>query len=252
MGAHRGSFPTPTLAIALVLSVACGPLELVQAPDPSVGLVAHWTFDESTGSLVGDHSGQGHDGVLTGGTWRPTGGHLGGALFLASGDYVTVTGFPAATPDWTVSAWVRYAPADIGTDLSTIVTTEIPSTGGWELQGPVNADTVALQFSYNRDSRYITLQCCQIKPDTWMHVTAVVNGAAPEGQRTATLYDGSTAAVVLPVSGPILPGNATLHIGIEEIPGKLEWPFRGTIDELRIYDRALNPAEVQSLDALAL
>jgi hypothetical protein len=240
---------TLILAVTLGLSTACGPLELVQAPDPSVGLVAYWSFDETTGSLVGDRSGQGHDGVLTGGTWRPTGGHLGGALSLASGDYVTVQGFPAATPDWTVSVWVRYAPADIGTDLSTIVTTEIPSTGGWELQGPVNADTAALQFSYNRDSRYNTLGCCQIQPDTWMHVTAVVNGAAPDGQRMAILYDGRNAHVVLPVSGPILPGNGTLHIGIEEIPGKLEWPFRGTIDELRIYDRALNAAEVQALDA---
>jgi hypothetical protein len=249
---RAGDCSTLTLAVTLVLSTACGPLDLVEAPDPSVGLVAYWSFDESTGSLVGDHSGQGHDGVLTGGTWRSTGGHLGGALSLASGDYVTVEGFPAATPDWTLSVWVRYAPADIGTDLSTIVTTEIPSTGGWELQGPVNADTAALQFSYNRDSRYNTLSCCQIQPDTWMHVTAVVNGAAPGGQRTATIYDGRTAHAVLPVSGPILPGNGTLHIGIEEIPGKLEWPFRGTIDELRIYDRALNPAEVQALDALSL
>jgi hypothetical protein len=28
-----------------------------------------------------------------------------------------------------------------------------------------------------------------------------------------------------------------------------EWPFRGAVDEIRIYDRALNAAEVLRLDA---
>ena len=52
---------------------SCGttPLEAVTV-DPrslAMGLVAHWTFDERSGTVVGDHSGNGHDGQLTGGSW---------------------------------------------------------------------------------------------------------------------------------------------------------------------------------------
>jgi hypothetical protein len=239
-----------TLALALVevaSSAACGlgPLDVVDIPDLNAGLVAHWTFDEGSGAAVKDHSGKGHDGVLTGGSWIST-GRFGGALHLALGDYVTVPGFPAATQDWTVSVWVRYAQADIGSDLSTILTTEVPSTGGWELQGPVNAEAAVLQFSYNRGGAgYNTLICCQIQADTWMHVTAVVEGRAGK----ARLYDGGIVRVELAVSGPILPGNDTLHIGIEQIPTKFEWPFRGAVDDIRIYERALNAAEISGLDA---
>jgi large repetitive protein len=232
---------------ALSAPSACGvgPIDAVVAPAASAGLAAYWSFDEGSGTTVLDHSGQGHDGTLTGGTWM-TSGRRGGALYLALGDYVTVPSFPAATADWTISAWVRYAASDIGTDLSTIVTTEIPSTGGWELQGPVNSQTAELQFSYSRaDGHYNTLICCQIQADTWMHVTAVVDGAA----LTATLYQGAVARASLAVDGPILPGTDTLHIGIEQIPTKFEWPFRGAVDEIRIYERALSAAEVQGLDA---
>jgi Concanavalin A-like lectin/glucanases superfamily len=243
--------PAPALRLALALAVASvtacglGPIDVVEAPAPGVGLVAHWSFDEGMGTSVLDHSGNGLDGALTGGTWI-TDGQFGGALYLSLGDCVTVPSFPAATPDYTVSAWVRYAQADIGSNLATIVTTEIPTTGGWELQGPVNAEAAQLQFSYSRaDGGYDTLICCQIQPDQWMHVTAVVDSQA----LTMTLYQGGVIQTQLNIRGSILPGNDTLHIGIEQTSTGFEWPFRGAVDEIRIYDHALNAAEVSRLDA---
>lgn len=255
--AGKATMAITVMTVMTVVTAASGcgggRLDLVDAPTLDAGLVAYFTFDEGSGTAVLDRSGHGLDGALTGGTWRPNQGRYGGALYLASGDYVTVPGFPAATADWTLSVWVRYAQADIGSDRATIVTTEVPSMGGWELQGPVSPEAAELQFSYNRgNGPYNTLACCQIQADAWMHVTAVVNGQAPDGSRATTLYLGGTARTVLAVPGPILPGNDTLHIGIEEVPGKLEWPFRGTVDELRVYSRALNAAEVGALDAASL
>lgn len=236
------------LALALAtgwLTASCGlgPLDVVDMPDPIAGLVAHWSFDEGGGTSVPDHSVNGFHGALTGGTWI-TDGRFGGALYLTRGDFVTVPGFPAATSDWTVSAWVRYAQADIGLDLATIVSTEIPSTGGWELQGPVNATTSKLQFSYNSGGRYNTLTCCPIQPDQWMHMTAVVDSQT----LTMSLYQGGNVQAQQHVQAIILPGNSTLHIGIEQTPAALVWPFQGAVDEIRLYDRALNSAEISRLD----
>jgi len=227
------------------LTAGCGlgPLDVVDMRAPIAGLVAHWSFDEGRGTSVADHSGNVLDGALTGGTWI-TDGRFGGALYLTRGDFVTVPGFPAATSSWTVSAWVRYAQADVGLDLATIVSTEIPSTGGWELQGPVNATTSKLQFSYSSGGRYNTLACCQIQPDQWMHTTAVVDIQA----LTMTLYQGRTVQAQQPIQASILPGNSTLHIGIEQTPTALVWPLQGAVDEIRLYSRALNSAEIARLD----
>jgi hypothetical protein len=231
-------------ALGALAGCGIGRIDIVDAPSPEVGLVAYWTFDEGSGTSVPDHSGNGHDGVLTGGSWI-TAGRSGGALYLTRGDYVTVAGFPSATPDWTVSAWVRYAQTDIGSDLATILSTEFPKTGGWEMQGPVNGETSELEFGYSRpNGLYANLICCQIEPDQWMHLTAVV-----DSQRLSlTLYQGGVVQISESVQSLILPGNGTLHIGIEQTPTVYEWPLQGAVDEIRIYNRALNAAEVLRLD----
>ena len=99
------------LAAALVGPVVgCGeaPLDAVGLP-PGVladGLVAHWTLDESEGTVAGDASGNGYVGQLTGGMWISN-AQFGGGLRLAAGEAVAVPGIPAATPSWSVSIWMR-------------------------------------------------------------------------------------------------------------------------------------------------
>ena len=61
---------------------------------------------------MADRSGNGHDGQLTGGTWVAA-GRFGGGLRLQPGDSVTIPGFPQATPDWTVSVWIKLSAADV-------------------------------------------------------------------------------------------------------------------------------------------
>ena len=83
------------------------PLDAVGLP-PRVladGLVAHWTLDEGAGTIAADASGNGHDGQLSG-TWIAD-ARFGGGLRLAAEDAVAVPGFPAATPSWSVSVWMR-------------------------------------------------------------------------------------------------------------------------------------------------
>src|SRR5207244_2926867 len=105
----------PLLA-GLLDGLGCGsaPLDVVIIDPASLtrDLVAHWPFDEGTGANVGDSSGNGHDGVLTGGTWLAS-GRFGGALALAAGNSVAVAGFPQATASWTVSVWTRSSVADL-------------------------------------------------------------------------------------------------------------------------------------------
>jgi hypothetical protein len=72
------------------------------------GPVAAYSFDEGTGSSVGDRSGNGNVGTVTGATWAP--GRFGTALSFDGGDDV-VRVAPSTSldvgPRLTVSAWIR-------------------------------------------------------------------------------------------------------------------------------------------------
>ncbi len=60
---------------------------------------------------------------------------------------------------------------------------------------------------------------------------------------------GSRVQIAQAVPATILPANSTLHIGVEQVGSNLIGPFQRAVDELRIYSRALNAAEVAHLDA---
>jgi hypothetical protein len=58
---------TLTLLSALLLA----PLAAIPAaPEPS--LIAHWSFDEGSGVVLHDRSGNKHDGTIHGATWVPS------------------------------------------------------------------------------------------------------------------------------------------------------------------------------------
>ena len=134
--AHPGGAAVK-LAWLSVFLLGCGPTYLDDWSAPTTlasGLVAHWTFDETSGLVVADDSGNRRDGVVSGATFESD-GRFGGALHFAPGDSVTVERFPYAAPSWTFSAWIRIAEEDIETDdFGTVISTELMAEGGWQLQ----------------------------------------------------------------------------------------------------------------------
>src|SRR5262249_42624049 len=70
------------------------------------GVMAAYNFDEGSGSVAADDSGNGNTATLSGGaTW--VAGHSGDALsFDGSSGYSTAPSVPYVA-NWTVSAWVR-------------------------------------------------------------------------------------------------------------------------------------------------
>ncbi|HYO95852.1 MAG TPA: LamG domain-containing protein [Polyangiaceae bacterium] len=232
------------------LSSGCG----VEVLDPALplaattGLVAHWSFDEGSGTAVRDQSGNARDGVLSGGRWESE-GRFGGALGLSRGDYITVPSFPHATESWTVSVWVRFDGPPFPSERSPLLSTELPGTGGWELHAPTSTTPPPrFEFSYHRGATvdamsYVYLFCCPLAADRWMHVTAVVDAQA----QSLTLYEGGTSSATQVIDALILPGDSTLYIG-RWLDATRPRFFEGTIDDVRIYNRALTASEIQRLE----
>ncbi len=57
---------TLTILTALLLA----PLVTLRAAEPS--LIAHWSFDEGSGDVLHDRSGNKHNGKIHGATWVPS------------------------------------------------------------------------------------------------------------------------------------------------------------------------------------
>ncbi|HVV16042.1 MAG TPA: LamG domain-containing protein [Polyangia bacterium] len=222
------------------------PLEAVQLDPRSLaaGLVAHWTFDDGSGTSVTDHSSNGHNGILAGGNWLHD-GQFGGALRLLYGDTITVNSFPQATPSWTVSFWTRASAAQLqadaaGNDTSTILSTETVFSGGWQVHMDSRPNYHRYDVAYwagSTVSDYVVVFCNCITPDTWTHLTAVFDNAAKE----LSLYQGTAEVDRLAMPVPILTGQDTLLMGTWKQGGR---SLAGDLDDIAIWDRALTPPEI--------
>ena len=247
-----------TLFLVMVYGAAsCGTsvLDPIQGtPNTSdIDVLAHWNFDEGTGVLIKDASQHRHDGMLIGGgpsSWAAGQMGFGHALYLKRGDHVTVSNFPPATPSWTVSLWVRFAPGDLANGRSPLIGNEF-NNEGWEVNAPDASNPPNLEFAYpamtgGGNQNHIHVVCCQPPAiDRWIHVTAVLDG----NLNTLTIYEGRMIGQVnRMIQSLILPGNPTLTMGTANNMGvPNNSGFQGTIDEIRIYTRALTFAEISDL-----
>jgi Concanavalin A-like lectin/glucanases superfamily len=231
-----------------VFLLGCGPTYLdASGLAPTTlgsGLVAHWTFDETAGFVAADDSGNRRDGTVSGATFRSD-GRFRGALHFVPGDSVTVERFPYATPSWTFSAWIRVGEEDVETDdFGTVISTEVMGEGGWQLQTRGRSSGIYWTFAYwvgPGPLDYAHYDCACFELGRWSHATVVVDAGLGE----LSFYMDGKLAQSSASSGAILPGTSDLLMGKWMGEGRL---FSGSIDDVAIYDRALQLSEVAELD----
>ena len=197
----------------------------------SADLVAAYNFDEPSGETVRDASGLGNDGVASGGPARAAGHTSGGLSFDGGDDMVTVPSSASLSPTSaiTVEAWVR--PSQLGGTWRTIALKERAGGMCWALYAHDASGAAAHVFT----SAELRARGDALTTGTWTHLAMTYDGAV-----LALYRDGALVASSF-VSGPIATSSGALRIG-----GNTIWqePFAGTLDDLRIYDRALSAGEI--------
>jgi hypothetical protein len=244
----------PVVAVVAVDAAAATPEEGT-TPTAMIesGLVAHWTFDETSGDTVADIVGH-HDGTKIGGMWQPDGGRFHGALTLMRGQRIEIGNFPQATSSFAVSLWVRFRPGDIGSTRGTLISNQVPAvnqnpSGGWEINAPDGSNPASLEFAYplrdtpQSNSNWVHARCCAADVGVWLHITAMI-----DGQQQVTVYDGVKLQVTQ-AGAPIRPGSMRLFMG-SELNERPNGNFQGTLDEIRIYNRTLTVDEIRLLDTI--
>lgn len=198
-------------------------------PEPGNGPVAAFGFGDGSGTVARDSSGAARNGAVSGATWT-TAGKNGGALkFDGVNDWVTVADADALdlTTAWTLSAWVR---PESTTPWQTIALKEAGAGMSYGLYARSDLAGPSVWTSTSWIYRPAALA-----QTTWTHVTATMSGG------TLRFYvDGVLRETLTSAAAPV-PSTGPLRIGGNAVWG--EW-FKGTIDDVRVYKRALSATEV--------
>jgi hypothetical protein len=212
--------------------------------NPAVGLVTYWKFDEGTGTIAGDSSGNGNTGTLVNGpAW--TAGKLGQALlFDGLTNYVSVPSTAALNSyPLTVAFWMKTSATS---GVSGIVSKYVAgSVNGYQVF--MNAGNLCAWYlrdasNYVYDGSACTLSTSGYNDNQWHYVTFTVDAAGGK------LYvDGLPKASLGWTGTPGAPTTTQdLHIG--HYPGVVGGGFfQGILDDVRIYDPSLSAADVLSL-----
>jgi RHS repeat-associated protein len=198
-----------------------------QGPRP--GLVAAYGFEAAAGGIATDGTGRGQNGTIVGAT-HVTDGRYGKALaFDGADDQVKVADSvaPEITDRFTVEAWIKIE--SLPRQHNPIV-----NTGPNGLHLMLNG---AGRLVARKDSvADIATSTATLSTGRWHHVAATKDGAAVKLYLDGQDVTGSVANQTI---------EATAHglrIGANQCECNI---FHGTIDEVRIYNRAVTDTEIQ-------
>jgi hypothetical protein len=200
--------------------------------DPN--LAGWWRFDEGSGDIAVDSSGNGNDGTLVGGaTWAT--GYFGGGIELdGTSGYISIPDFELTTDTITFAIWLNgWKGANWAPLISSREYTACEMNFG---------DNDTLHYAWNNDSSstWGWDGGPVIAKDTWTMLAVTIDP------------NGATAYVYTDAGGLAKASNETEHV--EQTVGALQighsYSLRyvqGIVDEAAIFSRALTEEEILEL-----
>jgi hypothetical protein len=190
-------------------------------------LAASWRLDETSGMVAADSIGA-NNGTLVGDPiWQPVGGKLGGALQLDGiHDYVR-TPFvvdPAKGP-FSVLAWVQ------GGAPGQVILSQVEGAN-W-LMADSSAGLLMTQLKEPGRKSHDLVSPQAITDGRWHRV-----GLTWDGSNRILYVDGVEAAKDAQASLAGSTGKISIGAGSSLAPGSF---WKGLIDDVRVYDRAVTP-----------
>jgi hypothetical protein len=203
------------------------------ALDPS--LLAYWTFEQTPSAVVEDQTGHGHTLILSGAQIVPGAGYRGSGLVVADGqtsiaDSLADAAFPKSG---TFSAWAKYDwPENDIADRGLLDDWDRFRSHVFIRKDPSVAGYQAAMQPASSAGDYAWVRGAPAQRNVWSHIVMTWDSV----NKSAALYANGTlvsssAYFQYPTTQPT---QQKVRIGEN---------FIGTIDEVRIYDRALPAAE---------
>jgi hypothetical protein len=197
----------------------------------SNGPVVAYSFDAGSGSSVADVSGNGRTGTIRGATWAP--GKYGSALsFDGTNDYVN-TAYTTNLARWTISLWVKSPAAPTSGSSSGPVHREKNFQINWNHPSSTFRGAAGVQVR----GTWYAASFGALAANTWYHLAATYDGETLRTYRDGVLIGRNTAP-----SGNPDTESMTLKLGRHAAAAQY---FKGSVDDVRIYNRVLSQTEIQ-------
>jgi hypothetical protein len=218
----------------------------VFAADITTGLVAHYDFESVSGTTVPDFSGNSLAGTLVGAPTVTTGQTGSGLNFPTVTDYMTLpTGIVSSLTDFTISTWVNISTLNTWSRILDFGT----GTSYYMFLCPRAASaTGTVRFAIkNGGGEQVINGKSALPTGKWVHVAVTFSWNASTSIGVGKLYvDGNLVGTnaAMSINPSLLPSTTQNYIA------KSQWPdptLAGSIDDFRIYSRALGSSDVLTL-----
>lgn len=199
------------------------------------GLAGYWPFDEGEGNIAVDYSGRSNNGSVSGASWVD--GKMSKSLLFSGGGKVTVPNSSSInnySGGVTVGLWFK--PSTIAAQQA-----QFGQNGPGYMNFWMNSGTGSTKLRWETNSGNSITSLSSIVANKWYYAVGVYDSSL--GSNQAKLYiDGkldNQATLTFTTST-----TADITIGAYSASS---FPFNGSIDDVRVYKRALGAGEIQAL-----
>jgi len=219
------------------------------SPPPTFGdvtsnLVAHWKLDDGSGGTALDDTANNNDGSLVGSPSWTTGQVAGGLSLNGSSQYVGAGNGASLqiSGALTVCAWMNPDTIVGGADTDIIAIHYSPA--GLSRYYMSLANDNELQLTWSDDAggvEFWNTDVDAIATGVWQHVC----GVRVTADNVALYVDGVARSIVN--TGSVAVSTASGKVDIGAVGDFGIYHFDGTLDDVRIYNRALSAGDIDEL-----
>lgn len=210
-----------------------------QTVDINAGMVAHYSFDGNADDQLGLNNGKVMGAELDSGVCESQSYFFNGTSYIDCGNDKSLNGRFSGL---SISVWIRPKAAS-SNQLCTILAKWAfdPQNDHFGIWLDAN-ERIVFAVSEPRAMEAGTFSKTHLVPDNWYHIVTTWNA-----NREIRIYINGALdnSGIQAGSGINSLSKATLKMGRQII--RMDRPYRGNIDEIRIYKRTLNPKEVEYL-----
>ena len=192
-------------------------------------IVGDWHFDENSGNIAYDSAFEpANNGTINGASW--TDGKYNPALSFDGSDYVStplnINGYAAVT----LEAWVNPGNLAFGATANKMIVSD--SIDGWPRNYIAVNRSYQPVFRIQTDTFNIIWETPALSQNVWYHIVGTYDGIKMR------IYVNGVEKGSDNLSGNIVASSMTIGYG--------DWDrfWKGIIDEVRIYNRALSASEI--------